>query len=107
VKEAEKLRFRLAKHLGKSLTEIDSMPYREFLEWAEYEKQDPFNNTEIMLAQLTALMYNVNSKKTKSVIDFIVSFDEDTKKSIKMQEMQKTLFADIDKLKRNSNGNNN
>ena len=46
-------------------------------------------------------MYNMNSKKPIKTMDFLISLDEDIKKSIKMEQMQKDLFADLDKLKRN------
>jgi hypothetical protein len=39
--EVDAFRFRLGIQLGKSLAEVDAMPYREYVQWkafAEYER---------------------------------------------------------------------
>jgi len=94
----EVFRFRLARELNKSLAEIDEMPFNEFWEWYEYSKKEPFSvdRNEFMIAQLTALIMNVEirkskSKKFKEAIDFLISIDEDTKKEIKQKELNDGL----------------
>ncbi len=87
-----------------TVAQLDAtMSAKEFFKWIEYFKSEPqqADRLEMMLAQLTALMYNMNSKKPIKTMDFLISLDEDIKKSIKMEQMQKDLFADLDKLKRN------
>ena len=58
---------------------------------------EPFNSTEIMLAQLTALMFNINSKKSKSKtpLDFMVSIKEEDKKVSKQKNMEANLMEDL------------
>ncbi len=99
--EDDKFALDLSKHLGISLDEVNNMPYSDFIMWHRYSLEKPFNSTEIMLVQLTALLYNIHSKKPKSTTDFIVSMPEDKKEEIRMESMQKGLFRDIDKLQRN------
>lgn len=87
-----------------TVAELDErMSAREFYQWIEYSQEEPLlaDRVETMLAQLNATLYNVNSPKKKlGVIDFLVSLDEDSKKSIKTKQLQKDLFNDIDKLQR-------
>ena len=73
------------------------MPYSEFMEWYEYSLIEPFNSTEIMLAQLTALMFNVNSKKSKSktTLDFMVSISEEERKASKHRNMERNLMEEL------------
>jgi len=73
------------------------MPYSEFMEWYEYSLVEPFNSTEIMLAQLTALMFNVNSKKSKSktTLDFMVSISEEERKASKHRNMERNLMEEL------------
>ncbi len=99
--EDDKFSLDLSKHLGISLDEVNDMPYSDFIMWYKYSQEKPFNSTEIMLAQLTALLYNIHSKKPKSTMDFLVYMPEDKKEEIRMESMQKGLFRDIDKLQRN------
>ena len=99
--EDEKFSLDLSKHLGISLGDVDNMPYSDFIMWYKYSLEKPFNSTEIMLAQLTALTYNIHSKKPKSTMDFLVSMPESKKEEIRMETMHKGLFIDIDKLQRN------
>lgn len=94
----ERFRFRLARELNKSLAEIDNMPFDEFYEWYEYSKKEPFNvdRNEFMIAQLSALMVNIDiknskSKKFRNTLDFLISIDEDTKEDIKRKELSDSL----------------
>jgi len=50
-----------------------------------------------MLAQLTALMFNINSKKSKSKtpLDFMVSIKEENKKVSKHKNMERNLMEDL------------
>ena len=86
-----------------TVAELDEkMSAREFFEWYEYAKKEPLiaDRLETMLASLSSIIYNSNSKKHLQAIDFLVSLDEETKESIKMEKLHKDLFNDIDKLKR-------
>ena len=80
----------------------DTMSVREFFQWIEYSKLEPLgeDRIEYMIAQLTALTVNINSKKKVQVIDFLISLDKDKKDKVKLDKMQVDLFRDIDKLKR-------
>ncbi len=89
-------RFTLAKELNKSLSEIDKMPYSEFVEWYKYSQRKPFlaDRLESLLATLSALTFNVNSEKPKlQALDFFVSIDEDTKKQMKRAELSSGLMG--------------
>ena len=80
----------------------DTMTVREFFQWIEYAKLEPLgeDRIEYMIAQLTALTVNINSKKKVQVIDFLISLDKKKRDKVKLDKMQVDLFRDIDKLKR-------
>jgi len=95
----DKFRFRLARELNKSLAEIDEMPYNEFIQWLEYSKIEPFGveRNEMMIAQLSALIFNLELRKSKSkerreALDFLISIDEETKKEIKQTRLNDGLM---------------
>ncbi len=73
------------------------MPYSEYLQWHEYSLMEPFNSTEIMLAQLTSLLFNINSKKSKSKtpLDFMISIKEEDKKVSKQKNMERNLMEEL------------
>ncbi len=83
--------------MGKTLEEIDEMPYSEFLDWYEYSLIEPFNTNEIMLAQLTALIFNSKAKKSKQkkLIEFMLSISDEDIKLSKQKTMEQNLMADL------------
>jgi len=85
----------LASHLGKTLEEINEMPYSEFKSWYEYSLIKPFNTNEIMIAQLTSLLHNINSKKPISTMGFMVSISEQLKKEEAQKDMEKRLMEEL------------
>lgn len=94
--ELSDFRFTLARELGKTLSEIDELPLSELHEWFEYSQRKPFlvDRVESLLATLTAITFNINSKNTKlRPLDFFVSIDEDTKKHIKQKELSNNLMG--------------
>ena len=93
-------RFRLARELGKSLAEIDEITLKEFYEWYEYSNSEPFSveRNELMIAQLTAAVLNIEIAKSKSnkyrePLDFLISVSENTKKEIKQKKLDDGLMS--------------
>lgn len=94
ITELERFSFKLAGHLGMTVSELEeTMTAREFYQWIEYAEIEPLlsDRMEIMLAQLTSLMYNVNSKKAKGTMEFLISFSEDDKKLHKQKKTESDL----------------
>jgi len=91
----ERFRFRLAKHLNKSLSEIDEMPYSEFLSWYEFNKVEPFNTQEIQMAQLLALTFNIHSKEPKSPMEFMLSVSDEDIAKAKQDALTKRMMEDL------------
>ena len=94
ITELDRFSFKLASHLGMTVSELDErMTAREFYQWMEYSNIEPLmsDRIEIMVAQLTSLMYNVNAKKSKDTMEFLISLSEDDKKSHKQQKTERDL----------------
>lgn len=93
-----KFMFKLAGHLSMTVGELKQrMSYKELNQWTEYYSHEPFiaDRLEKMIAQLTALMAQVNGS-TASTIDFTLTSTEDDKKAYEnaklMQDIEQSDF---------------
>lgn len=63
---------------GMTVSQVkDMVSGSEFVKWIAYNQLSPIDSTrrlENMIAQLTALLFNINSKKRKKATDFLPDF---------------------------------
>lgn len=92
--------FTLAGHLKMTVAELGSrMSHREFREWVEFYRIDPFGpeRADFMLAQLCALIANVNRPRRSSrrfrIADFMPRFHESQRPRQSLGEMVGKLRA--------------
>ena len=93
--------FTLAHHLGMTVEQLHrTMPAGEYFQWQEVllGKERQPEPLEQMIAQLTAITVNINSKSKTQPVDFLVSLDEDTRKNTQHNAMAQSLMSDLDKL---------
>lgn len=79
----------MALALGKTLGEVDALPYPELMEWGEYfaKHPPPLVRLEVMIAALNATLSNIHRRKgsrARSAMDFAWFLEGSRERSTRM-----------------------
>lgn len=72
---------------------LHTMSHKEFLEWQEYYKENPFPNEvlELQLGIISEMIYKQGFGDDKIAMEFMPSFDKDVIKREKQLQKQKSI----------------